>query len=203
MGRRWAVQFVTAALLLSALLWVRGWPGEAGALARSHVRRALTASVAMGHWGTRQGVLGWISGVFGVRDARPAAGRVAPVARVVRPPVGSVPVSGALEQLFSRAAPYTLWRVSPRAVVRSAWAGTVTSIRPGRPYADSLRVRSRGQLVAQYGGLDPLRVHRGQHIGQGAILGYMAPVGPGVVSRLRFAVQIAGRPRDPLRIGLR
>ncbi len=203
MGRRWAVQLLTAALLLAALLWVRGWPGPTGVRARAHVRSALTASAHVGRWGTREGILGWISGAFGVAAAKRVPSQPRPTTGAVRPPAGIVPVTGALDRLFSRAHPATLWRVSPRARVRSAWAGVVTRIAPGEPYADEVQVRSPDGLVAEYGGLAPVRVHRGQRVRRGAVLGDMAPVGPGVVSRLRFAVRVSGRPVDPLAIGLR
>lgn len=82
--------------------------------------------------------------------------------------------------------------------------GTVSFVGRQGGYGNVVRVDHQGRYTTVYGHLSRFAsgLHRGQHVGQGDIIGYVGMTGLASGPHLHYEFKINGQQRDPLRVAL-
>ncbi|MBI5437091.1 MAG: M23 family metallopeptidase [Nitrosomonadales bacterium] len=82
--------------------------------------------------------------------------------------------------------------------------GTVSFVGKQGGYGNMVMVNHQGRYTTVYGHLSRFAsgLHRGQHVGQGDIIGYVGMTGLSTGPHLHYEFKINGQQRDPLRVAL-
>jgi murein DD-endopeptidase MepM/ murein hydrolase activator NlpD len=82
--------------------------------------------------------------------------------------------------------------------------GAVSFVGKQGGYGNVIMVEHQGRYTTVYGHLSRFAkgLHRGQHVGQGEVIGYVGMTGWATGSHLHYEFRIDGQQRDPLRVAL-
>ena len=82
--------------------------------------------------------------------------------------------------------------------------GTVSFVGRQGGYGNVVMVNHQGRYTTVYGHLSRFAkgVHRGQHVGQGEVIGYVGMTGLATGPHLHYEFRVDGQQRDPLRVAL-